>query len=143
MAMYYDQNTEAIDDTLTWAEMFENSKARIIGQTVTLYGEKLSTVWLGIDHQWGDGPPLIFETMLFAPRQFKMGFLVDNPEEREAWEREDAWVKIHYPHDQLQQRYTWKDDARADFEKLRLQCLIPPRWRRFIFYKIFKDGTWS
>lgn len=26
----------------------------------------VSTVWLGLDHQWDDGPPLIFETMVFA-----------------------------------------------------------------------------
>lgn len=26
----------------------------------------VSTVWLGMDHNWGDGPPLIFETMCFA-----------------------------------------------------------------------------
>lgn len=26
----------------------------------------VSTVWLGIDHNYGDGPPLIFETMVFA-----------------------------------------------------------------------------
>jgi len=25
----------------------------------------ISTVWLGLDHQCGDGPPLIFETMQF------------------------------------------------------------------------------
>ena len=26
---------------------------------------RVSTVWLGIDHQFGNGPPLIFETMTF------------------------------------------------------------------------------
>ena len=26
----------------------------------------MSTVWLGIDHAWGGGPPVIFETMVFA-----------------------------------------------------------------------------
>jgi hypothetical protein len=25
----------------------------------------VSTVWLSVDHQFGDGPPLIFETMVF------------------------------------------------------------------------------
>jgi hypothetical protein len=27
---------------------------------------RVSTVWLGMDHQFGDGPPLIFETMVFG-----------------------------------------------------------------------------
>jgi hypothetical protein len=26
----------------------------------------VSTVWLGLDHNWGPGPPLIFETMVFG-----------------------------------------------------------------------------
>lgn len=26
----------------------------------------ISTVWLGIDHQFGSGPPLIFESMIFT-----------------------------------------------------------------------------
>lgn len=29
-------------------------------------GRQLSTVFLCIDHQFGDGPPLLFETMLFG-----------------------------------------------------------------------------
>jgi hypothetical protein len=27
---------------------------------------EVSTVWLGLNHQYGDGPPLIFETMVFG-----------------------------------------------------------------------------
>ena len=26
----------------------------------------VSTVWIGLDHNYGDGPPLIFETMIFG-----------------------------------------------------------------------------
>ena len=26
---------------------------------------QVSTVWMGLDHSWGTGPPLIFETMVF------------------------------------------------------------------------------
>lgn len=26
---------------------------------------RVSTVWLGLDHGWDDGPPLIFETLVF------------------------------------------------------------------------------
>ncbi len=29
-------------------------------------GIRVSTVFLVIDHSWGDGPPLIFETMIFG-----------------------------------------------------------------------------
>jgi hypothetical protein len=27
---------------------------------------RVSTVWLGLDHSWDDGPPLIFETLVFG-----------------------------------------------------------------------------
>ena len=39
-------------------------KHRIIHQT-TLGGVLVSTVFLGLDHQLGEGPPLLFETMVF------------------------------------------------------------------------------
>jgi hypothetical protein len=32
----------------------------------------VSTVFLGLDHQWGDGPPLVFETMTFDHRAEKI-----------------------------------------------------------------------
>ena len=36
-------------------------------QRQTTIGDvEISTVWLGLDHQYGDGPPLIFETMVFG-----------------------------------------------------------------------------
>ena len=31
-----------------------------------LGGVYISTVWLGMDHNYGDGPPIIFETMIFG-----------------------------------------------------------------------------
>jgi len=29
-------------------------------------GIRVSTVFLGLDHNWGSGPPLLFETMIFG-----------------------------------------------------------------------------
>ncbi len=31
----------------------------------TVGDKRVSTVFLGLDHQYGDGPPLLFETMVF------------------------------------------------------------------------------
>jgi len=28
-------------------------------------------------------------------------------------------------------------------EELKLQCLIPPKWRRFLLYTIGEDATWE
>jgi hypothetical protein len=39
-----------------------------VATTTTPYGERLSTVFLGLDHSFlFQGPPILFETMLFAP----------------------------------------------------------------------------
>jgi hypothetical protein len=49
---------------LTWARWFEDFD-RHVRQTVQ--GDiTVSTVFLGLDHQFGDGPPLLFETMVFG-----------------------------------------------------------------------------
>lgn len=45
--------------------LYETDDARRIGYE-TRDGITVSTVLLGIDHNWGDGPPLIFETMIFG-----------------------------------------------------------------------------
>lgn len=51
-------------DLDTWARWFENgSKRRVRLTKVGKY--KVSTVMLGLNHQWGNGPPLLFETMAF------------------------------------------------------------------------------
>src|SRR5216117_97820 len=53
------------DDVRVWGKWFESIKNRRVGEDKI--GEiTISTVFLGIDHQWGDGPPLVFETMIFG-----------------------------------------------------------------------------
>ena len=54
----------------------------------TTGGEPLvSTVFLGLDHQWGYGPPLVFETMLF-----------DGPEDGYQ-ERYATWAEAEAGHE--------------------------------------------
>ena len=50
-------------EVLEWAEAFEGNR-RVADEVVN--GLRVSTVFLGIDHNFSDqGPPLIFETMVF------------------------------------------------------------------------------
>ena len=51
----------------------------------------VSTVFLGIDHSFGEGPPILWETMIFDG-----------------------------PHDQFQERYTSKEEAIAGHERAML-----------------------
>lgn len=51
-----------------WAEDFERRDDRRVARTDLWWGGFVSTVWLGLDHRFvGDGPPLIFESMVFGP----------------------------------------------------------------------------
>jgi len=64
---------------------FETDDRRIAFDTVRRFGisADVSTVFLGLDHGWGDGPPILFETMIFGG-----------------------------PHDQRQWRYSTIEEAR-------------------------------
>jgi hypothetical protein len=47
--------------------LFEDSDYKVVAKRKFEGGVEVSTVWLGLDHRFGAGPPLIFETMIFAP----------------------------------------------------------------------------
>lgn len=50
---------------LQWAQWLEiDFDRRRVALDQTQYFE-VSTVFLGLDHQWGNGPPILFETMVF------------------------------------------------------------------------------
>jgi hypothetical protein len=52
-------------DLLAWAEWFEDPSNRVIAKTMVGPIE-VSTVFLGLDHNWGSGEPILFETMIFG-----------------------------------------------------------------------------
>jgi hypothetical protein len=56
---------------------------------------------------------------------------------------EEKRIEKKYPHDQLQLRYATDKQAAAGHARLKLQCLIPPRWRRFLLHTIGGDATWA
>jgi len=75
-------------DVIVWARWFEHAHTdgtRIIGHHhFEIDGTKVfvSTVFLGLDHGWGVGPPVLWETMIFGG-----------------------------PHNDYQRRYTTRDGA--------------------------------
>ena len=60
-------------------------------------GIMVSTVFLGLDHQYGDGPPLLFETMIF-------GGIHD-----EFCERCSTWAQAEEQH-ALAVKIVWPED---------------------------------
>lgn len=71
-------------DLRTWGEWLERAK-RHVGDTQVSDDVRVSTVFLGLDHNYCDkGAPILFETMIFGG-----------------------------PHDQYQERYCTWDEAEA------------------------------
>lgn len=64
MAEYYDRQGNPLPDMLDWAKRVEDKKNKVVKQE-SVGDYWVSTVWLGLNHQFGNGPPLIFETMVF------------------------------------------------------------------------------
>lgn len=61
-----DGKTPVLEPDITkWAKWYEAAD-RTVAYTVVDTHEVVSTVFLGSDHQWGIGPPLLFETMVFG-----------------------------------------------------------------------------
>lgn len=77
-------------DLFKWARQFESSN-RVVKKSYPADHVEVSTVFLGLDHSFGDGPPLIFETLVFG------GPLADEMERysthREALAGHDAMVE--------------------------------------------------
>ena len=85
--MYYRRDGTPYPDVSAWAIDFEYMD-RQVGRTILKDGTIISTVYLGLDHSFGLGEPLIFETMVHI----------------------DQWV------DQI--RYSTEAEAKAGHEKI-------------------------
>jgi hypothetical protein len=52
------------EDIIEWAMWYEKADTRVALDTV--YGIRVSTIFLGLDHNFSmSGPPVLFETMVF------------------------------------------------------------------------------
>ncbi len=78
-----------------WAEFFEDNEKRQVAYDEIRHGEatiKVSTVFLGLNHNLLPGPPLWFETMVFWPGN-------------EGWdqyqERHENWQVTAYRHSRV------------------------------------------
>lgn len=69
--MHYDRDSVPITPE-QWGQLLTDASYRRVSRTTVMDAAKpetvweVSTVWLGLDHSFGVGLPLIFETMVFA-----------------------------------------------------------------------------
>jgi len=69
-------------DLFTWAKWFASAKRVVCQETIAQ--NRISTIFMGIDHGWlDDGPPILWETMTFGAK-------LDCDQERCAGSREQA-----------------------------------------------------
>lgn len=66
MSEYYairkDGSIYPVADVIEWAKVFDREDRKIARTEIG--GVTVSTVFLGLNHAWGDGPPLLFETLV-------------------------------------------------------------------------------
>ncbi len=59
-----DGKPQCCDDLMAWARWFETANLHV---AETHFGDvRVSTVFLGLDHSFGSGPPLLFKSMVFG-----------------------------------------------------------------------------
>jgi hypothetical protein len=82
------------DDVDIWNKWFEETDRRV-AKTTLKGGVFVSTVFLGVDHSFGEGsPPILFETMVFDPRRPKFDQALDEYTRRYVtWEEAEAGHK--------------------------------------------------
>lgn len=77
-----DGHTPVPTDLMTWARWYEKAERHVGNDHI---GEvHVSTVFLGLDHSFGEGPPQLFETMIFG------GPHSDYQERCSTWEEAEA-----------------------------------------------------
>jgi hypothetical protein len=100
---------------LQWAKLHQDIAYRVVAHDDLPDGSYLSTVWLGLDHAHGLGPPMIFETMRFAgdvsESQWTMGERVSTFEYHESLEFPDIFDREGGTTEQL--RYMTEEEALA------------------------------
>jgi hypothetical protein len=95
-----DGRTPVPADLMTWAKEFEAVDARRVARTQVCPHVSVSTVFLGLDHRFGEpGPPLVFETMSF-------GGSLDQQEERYC-----TWAEAEAGHARWVERATLAEAA--------------------------------
>lgn len=91
-------------DSATWSQWIRTYRENKIVRQEAVGDRFVSTVFLGLDHQYGDGPPLVFETMVFESKDDFTdiyGCRCSTYDEAEAMhEKACVWVRDGEPEEQ-------------------------------------------
>ena len=116
---YYDRQGNPLTME-QWVTLFDTQQQREDYRRVgsTQVGQVwVSTVWLGLNHSYGSGPPLIFETMAFGPHSWAELFVDRYSTEAEALAGHEKIVaEVRRRHHGLTKRA--RDERRAEMKRL-------------------------
>ena len=71
MSQCYNREGEPISHA-EWSQKLGDYEYQVVKQDTLDNGLHVSTVWLGLNHNFAEGPPLIFETMVFGgPEEYQ------------------------------------------------------------------------
>lgn len=103
MSLHYFLNpdrTYRVCDLMTWANQFQHIDRHVADEEVN--DCRISTVWLGTDHNYWDGPPLVLETMVFKDHSdIYCERYTTWAEAEEGHKRAVQWVKNGCKEDEL------------------------------------------
>jgi hypothetical protein len=91
---------------MKWGRWFETAERRVAFTTL-LDGSDVSTVFLGVDHQWREGPPVLFETCVFYDPLTADTSMFNGKEYRasEVIQRYSTWEQAERGHAAFCERY--------------------------------------
>ena len=110
IGLYYDRQGQPMKMT-DWGPKHADHDYRTVAQH-WVRGWMVSTVWLGINHNFLSGPPLIFETMIFAPGDAT----INGEDERVPGPAGDAGMTAA-DLDEYQERYPTEAAAQAGHDR--------------------------
>lgn len=105
-----------VDDVLVWGRWFEDINNRRVAETHTKLFI-ISTVCLGIDHQFYKGPPILFETMSFERQPHIRRWLDGTLSEVHADDecvRYSTWDDAMEGHNTMVRRYLKREQQAAE-----------------------------
>lgn len=90
---YILENGQAVPctDVHKWAAWYETAERHVGDDEID--GYRVSTVFLGLDHNWGGGAPLLYETMIFCDDANDVYSLHNWCERYSTWDQAAAWHK--------------------------------------------------
>lgn len=100
MIRFYDPSGNPIsleesNRLMTEANADPDQHLKRVARDVLPDGRLVSTVWLGFDHAFGEGPPMIFETMVFSADSLLQSIYCKRYSTRDEALAGHRWVVTH------------------------------------------------